>query len=561
VWGLHTVKVGGYAERVTNAQPNNGNSNGYIALATWENGSTGNTFADLLRGGPLNYQETSKNTVNDMHYDLAEVYIQDSWKVKPRLTVDFGVRGSYFGPWQDNLGIGMASWNGATYASDVASGAKYPGISWNKINASVPLSGVDGKWLYATPRVGFAWDTKGNGETVVRGGAGMYRFHEPQAFYSSLLTLGAGQRNYNPDGVTLKSVEGLGGGSLPGSGNSIQFNDDKQPLSYTWSLTLNQKLPWSMNIEVGYVGNKNVNLANENLSNINAIPLGAMINDPTGNQQSYRPLSAYGDLQVIRHDTYANYHSFQTLFSRQRGAFNFTASYTFSKALGIRSGGYGQAGPSEYILPLRDVNYGILSNDRTHVASVSFSWLLKEFKDNALLNAFLGGWQLAGVASYVSAPPLAATATGNFSMTGTNAQGVTIDGLHIAGTPSVNAYPVLSCDPSKDVPSGYMFNVSCFAAPAVGQNGSYVMPYIKGNAYKNLDLSVFKNFSVGSKGQKIQLRLSGYNVLNHPTWYPDSSNLTLNYTNGVQTNTAFGQINENNKFGRRIVQVALRFTF
>ena len=75
-------------------------------------------------------------------------------------------------------------------------------------------------------------------------------------------------------------------------------------------------------------------------------------------------------------------------------------------------------------------------------------------------------------------------------------------------------------------------------------------------------MSLFKNFSVGSKGQKIQLRISGYNVLNHPTWYPDSGqNLTLNYTNGVQSNADFGKINENNKFGRRIVQLALRFTF
>jgi hypothetical protein len=107
-----------------------------------------------------------------------------------------------------------------------------------------------------------------------------------------------------------------------------------------------------------------------------------------------------------------------------------------------------------------------------------------------------------------------------------------------------------------------MFNTSCFAAPDVGQNGNYIWPTIRGNSYKNLDLSLFKNFSIGSKGQKIQLRISGYNVLNYATWYPDTGqNLTLNYTNGVQTNANFGKINEDNKFGRRIVQLALRFTF
>ena len=290
-----------------------------------------------------------------------------------------------------------------------------------------------------------------------------------------------------------------------------------------------------MNVELGYVGNKNENLLNEGIANLNAVPLGAMINDPGGNANAYRPLSAYGDLNVYRHDMYTNYHALQALLSRQRGNFNFTASYTFSKVLGIRTSQNG-AGPGARSTSCdpRQFYYGIQGSDRTHVGSVAFSWLLKEFKDNKTLDLFLGGWQFAGVASYVSGPPLQASSNVNFNIGGTNAEGVTIDGRHIAGSPQMTAFPVLTCDPSKDVPSGYMFNTSCFAAPSVGQNGNYVWPYIKGNAYKNLDLSLFKNFSIGSKGQKIQLRISGYNVLNHATWYPDTTqNLTLHYTNGV----------------------------
>ena len=128
--------------------------------------------------------------------------------------------------------------------------------------------------------------------------------------------------------------------------------------------------------------------------------------------------------------------------------------------------------------------------------------MLKEFKDNKTLDLFLGGWQFAGVATYVSAPPLQASANNNFDIQGTNAEGVEINNRNINGTTSIDPFPVLTCDPSKDVPSGYMFNTACFAAPNVGQLGNTVMPYIKGNAYKNLDLSLFKNFSIGSKGQK-----------------------------------------------------------
>jgi len=562
VWGLHTIKVGAYYEYVSNAQPRNNNSNGNAIFATWQAGSSGNTFADLLMGGPMAaYNEATKNIVADMSYNLIEGYAQDAWKIKPRLTVDYGVRMSYLGPWSDNAGIGMAAWDASKYGNG---SGQFPGIVWNQRDSSVPMSGVKGNWLFFAPRLGFAWDAKGTGETVVRGGVGMYRYHEPQSIWSNLLEVGAGAKTYDaPGGYYLSQIDALAGsGNLVFGGQAIDVNDNKQPVAYNWNLTVNQKLPWSMNVEVGYVGNKQDQLLNSDMSNYNAIPLGALPNDSISvNENSYRPLLAYGDLQVYRHSAYSNYHALQTLLSRQRGNFNFTASYTFSKNLGIRSAGY-QTGTSEYLLPARQYSYGILPQDRTHVASLAFSWMLKEFKDNAALNAFLGGWQLAGVATYVSAPPLQASASKNFNIQGTNAQGVTINARNIYGSTSLSVYPVLTCDPSKDVPGGYMFNPDCFRAPAVGELGNFIMPYIKGNSYKNVDLSLFKNFSVGSKGQKIQLRISGYNVLNHPTWYPDGGqNLTLNYTNGVQTNTNFGKINEDNKFGRRIVQLALRFTF
>jgi hypothetical protein len=562
VWGLHTVKMGAYYEYVSNAQPNSANSNGQIIQNNWETNYSGNTFADLLMGNIGNYSESSKNQVNDMHYNLGEAYIQDSWKVKPRLTVDGGLRFSYIGPWTDNSGRGMAAFDASRYSTDTS--GTYPGIYYTAKDASTPLSGVSGNWFYVTPRLGFAWDMKGTGETVVRGGFGMYRYHEHQSIYSGLLTIGAGQRSYNADNTTLRAVEGLGGGALPGSGDTIDINDTKQPLVYSWSLSLNQKVPWSMNIELGYVGSKGTDLLNDGIANYNAVPIGAMINDPDGNQDLYRPLSAYQDLNVFRHDMYSNYAGLQALLSRQRGNFNFTAAYTFSKTLGIRAGGTnGLVWGSEYIVDPRTFYYGVLGSDRTHVASLAFSWLLKEFKDNATLNAFLGGWQVAGVASYVSGAPLQMEAANPYlGMGGTNANGVTLDGRHIVGSPQMAAFPVLTCDPTASIPDGYMFNPSCFAAPSVGQNGNYIWPYIKGNAYKNLDLSLYKNFSIGSRGQKIQLRFSAYNVLNHATWYPDQTqNLTLHFTNGVMDSPNFGKINEGNKFGRRIVQVALRYPF
>jgi hypothetical protein len=259
---------------------------------------------------------------------------------------------------------------------------------------------------------------------------------------------------------------------------------------------------------------------------------------------------------------YVNYHGLQALLSRQRGRFNFTAAYTFSKVMGIRSEDpSGARNGSEYIWDVRTHNYGILGNDRTHVASASVSWLLPEIKDNGVLNAILGNWQIVGVGTYVSGAPLWGN-NGNFDIGGTTTGGVTIDSQHITGSNQIRPQAAVTCDPRANVPSGYLFNPACFAAPTPGNNGSYVIPYIKTQAYTDLDLSLFKNFPIGSKGQKIQLRLSGYNVLNHPIAYPDTSNnLTLHYTNGVLDRSGFGQLPTDNKYGRRIVQIALRYTF
>ena len=122
--------------------------------------------------------------------------------------------------------------------------------------------------------------------------------------------------------------------------------------------------------------------------------------------------------------------------------------------------------------------------------------------------------------------------------------------------------PVLVCDPRSDVPDGYLFNPACFTAPSPGANGSARQPYIKGQPYHNHDLSLTKSFPIGGSGRRLQIRVSAYNAFNHPIRYPDAArNLTLVFEQGVQANPEFGRLPEDNKYGRRIVQLAARFEF
>ena len=98
VAGAHTIKLGGYFELVNNSQPGNDYSNGQFAFATWTGNTTGNYFSDILTGHGINdYTESTKNIVRDMGYKIFEGYAQDSCKVKPRVTVDYGLRLSYLG--------------------------------------------------------------------------------------------------------------------------------------------------------------------------------------------------------------------------------------------------------------------------------------------------------------------------------------------------------------------------------------------------------------------------------------------------------------------------------
>ena len=565
VAGAHTVKVGGYYEWVNNNQPGNAFSNGLIINANWAGGSTGNPIADLMLGRAGQYQESTKNPPLNEAYNVWEAYVQDSWRMKPRLTVDLGVRFGHLGPWYDREGNGMAVFDMARYDPRAPISAR-SGLVYNKIDPNVPLSGVDTKPFFASPRFGFAWDVKGTGDTLLRGGFGMFRYHDPQNPAASALPWST---DFNSttlgDARLLRDLETFQVADAKPNLTVWDIDDDQQPLTYSWSLTFQKRLPWSMTLETAYVGNKSDYQTNQgSLSNINYVPLGAMLNDPNGDANAYRILQSYGTVQAFGHGAYQNYHGWQTLLARQRGNVNFTLAYTFSKNLGMRGSSVGDGGTggnpdiASTQIDLRSAAYGVILTDRTHVINLGYSIRLPDVKSGGLGQALFGGWQFSGVTTFVSGAALTAQDP-NLNIQGTNANGRTINGANISGSADVAAFPVILCDPNEDVPSGYFLNPACYGAPSPGANGSYVSPTIRGPWYQNHNLSLFKNF--GGAKHKVQFRVEAYNFLNHPLTLLDlNNNLTARYTDGV-LDTNFGKTPTDNKFGRRIVQLALRYSF
>src|SRR5262249_21845244 len=134
---------------------------------------------------------------------------------------------------------------------------------------------------------------------------------------------------------------------------ALDPKDDTQPYVDSYSFTIQQRLPYAMTLETAYVGNR----SRDQLIPIdqNVVPLntaGCIAAGVAGqNCDAFRPFQNYGAITVREHIAYQNYNSLQMTLSRQTGRVNFLASYTFSKALGIRAGG--NEGSQADVLDLR----------------------------------------------------------------------------------------------------------------------------------------------------------------------------------------------------------------
>jgi hypothetical protein len=301
-----------------------------------------------------------------------------------------------------------------------------------------------------------------------------------------------------------------------------------------------------------------------NTKNINLVPVGVMLSSKNGgvdpntlNPNNFRPLQGFADLYVATNNGFANYNSLQVTWVRTQGRYTINMNYTYGKALGIVNFA------DQFNL---NNDYGVQPANRTHIFNAAYSIELGNFTRNKIGGGVINGWQLSGITQVQSGANLTGFSGGaNFSL---NLNSFNIPGTNyvasnasLLGTTDIQLNPILTCNPTSKLGPHQFINASCFSFPTqIGQNGPTELPAIYGPSYFNWDLGLFKNFQIG-ESKKLQLRINGYNFLNHPLWSFNGSHLNLGFdgTTGKLNTPDFGTVTD--KQGRRIVQLAVKFFF
>jgi hypothetical protein len=569
--GNHLLRVGFFAQIGFFNGRTTGTDNGSVTTETYA-GETGNDWADLLLGNIANFNQSSNNLMAHMKEKRFDFYGQDTWKISPRFTLNYGLRVDHIGWWYDTSGL-IAVFNPAAYSSSVVNS----GMESHATNPSVPLSGSKPLGFEWAPSVGFAYDLTGNARTVLRGGFGTNYYIDPGINAYSGIEAPPNFQVMNLWGATtLQNISNLDyswSSSTPATvWGTADPTDHRAPVTYSWNVAVAQSLPGSNKLEANYVGNVSRNLVGYGVTNV--VPQGAETGPWYGTyyQQLYRPYSNYGDVDIHYHNLNSNYNALQAMFTRQKGWLNYWLSYTFGKTMAYNA---------EDAFDMRRW-YGPAPFDRSQILSLSYYLSLPDVSRQHLgnhraVNGVLDGWHVSGIFQFMTGGPISDNFGSEYAVNsnvigiygtvtntvdGTTNSSTPINGEFTNGTSDEVAVPLMVCDPRKGLQPNQYFNPACFVAPSYLSNGTYRLPYIHGPAYENDSLGLFKTFGFG-EARKLEIRAEAFNLFNHARneFIPYDSNMYMGFSDQGGATYSNSAGTADNKIGHREIALSAKFYF
>lgn len=501
--GAHTIKTGfDYAYEIK-FEPTNTNVFGDF---TFDGKVTGDAFADLILGRAAQYSETNTVAFNDNRRNAFEAYVDDSWKVNRRFTLNLGLRFSYFPPAHeasDKYRVFRIANYDPSKAVTINTSGQITKNSGDLLNGIVnPADYWDFSRHNFAPRFSFAYDIFGDGKTAVRGGYGL--FYSREILGAFILMSG------NPPFAQLvdlfnTSLSNPGGGTsrnydLPTTLGSIDTRQ-QTPNTQQWNLNIQRSLGSNMMLEIGYSGSRALHMMRTQDIN-QPLPSVAIANGSVS-ANYLRPYKGFGVLNHREQSYMSNYHGLQTQLSRSfANGLGFQVSYTWSKAIDnadFTGGIYGFVPNTQDSRPER----GRSNFDANHNLVASYTYQLPWLKNNSgIVGQALGGWELAGITTFQSGLPIN-------PQLGRDIAGV---GSSSRQRPATTGSPFLGLG-ERNVTT--WFNPSVWAAPALGTFAPTGRNVLSGPGINNWDISLSKNFRVYKERSILQVRAESYNTFNH----------------------------------------------
>ncbi len=492
---------------------------------------TGNSIADLLVGVPSAGGSAQGDPTLNFRRWYQAYYVEDNVQVNHRLNINGGVRYEYAQPPVDTANH-VGSFDLTTGTS-----LTYPDTSALGLGRQM----VQPRYLNFSPRLGFNFLPFAAGNTVVKGGFGLYYLQpnlnqfevevDTPKYYSVNFynNSAAGQ----PLAFTSDQLfDPALAGTSPGSGQSVSFinPNNATPYTYEWSLAVQQTFLKNWLAEVTYLGSAAHHFEERIITN----PL-------QPNDTTRFPLYPGGAQENLNQGSSIYNGLTARVEKRYASGFSFLGTYTFSKCLSDPW----QDQFSWHPLDLR-LDRGHCANDLNHRLSVNSIYELpfgqgKRFLDRGgFLNQVAGGWQFSVIGSLYSGPWFTLSSNQNL-------------GNFINALPNVTG-PVNNSDLRKGLGKqgkvGPYFNVgNVQAVTALGVQGNASVGDIHAPGAQDWDISLFKTFSYAER-YHLTFRTDAFNAFNH-------ANFTGLITNVNATN--FGDVSS--ALAAREIQFSLRLAF